>query len=447
MEDNQRKLILVNIQQLVKLTNYQDIMEKCLEKNLLTPTMKEIIEVDGESDKDRNLLLFNKLVHRGPTAFRQLLKILQELDYDEAHKLLSQSTVPSATFSSKDVVVDENNSLSISTTKNLIRLNSYSPNNSNNNSPAAASDFPTINNNGIGDEADTNVTRRADIDGPAFSKPNKIKLAPYTKKTSFVNRNWEVKRAAHYGTNSKLQVYSMKSSKRGVFIFVNIINFKSGKGKRTGAESDRENLITLFRELNYTVYYYEDLKKDEFYDLLEQLRKSDILKGVDSVFMCIQTHGDLIYGLTYMEFADGLTGHTESVIEKFSNINCPNLIGKPKVFFFPFCRGTLSDRETKFSVVQTDGLMNSVPTFSDIFICYGTVPGFTTHRDTVSGSWYVNELCKAVAEHSADTHLEDLLKLVSINTLNLRAEGRLQVASSENRGFNKLLFFNPKIHD
>jgi caspase Dronc len=123
------------------------------------------------------------------------------------------------------------------------------------------------------------------------------------------------------------------------------------------------------------------------------------------------------------------------------------LIGKPKVFFFPFCRGTLSDQEKKIHQIETDGLSNSVPTFSDILICYGTVPGFTTHRDTSFGSWYVNELCKGVAEHAADTHLEDLLKIVSTNTMNMRDAGRLQVASSENRGFNKLLFFNPKIHD
>jgi Caspase domain len=278
---------------------------------------------------------------------------------------------------SKDVVVDDTNSLSISTTKNLIRLNSHSPNNSNNNSPAI-SDPPTINNNGLEDEADANLTRR---DGPLFSKPNTIKLSPYMKTTSFLNRNWEVKRAAHYGTNSKLQVYNMKSPKRGVFLFVNIINFKSQK-TRAGAESDRENLITLFRELGYTVYYYEDLKKNEFFDLLEKMRSSDVLKGVDSFVMCIQTHGDLIYGLTYMEFADGQTDTTERVIEMFSNKNCPNLILKPKVFFFPFCRGKLSDYETKFSQIQTDGAWNSVPTFSDILICYGTVPGFATHRDT-----------------------------------------------------------------
>lgn len=202
MEDNQRKLILINIEQLIKVTNYQDLMKKCIEQKLLTPTMEEIIESDGKIEREKHFLLFKKLVHRGPTAFRNLLKILQELEFHEAHKLLSQSTIPSATFSSKDAVVDDTNSLSISTTKNLFRNNSSSPNNSNNNTPEV---IDTINNNGRGDEADAYV---ASSDGILLSRPSSTQkwLTPYTKKSEFLNRNWEVKRAAHYGTNSKLQV-------------------------------------------------------------------------------------------------------------------------------------------------------------------------------------------------------------------------------------------------
>lgn len=37
--------------------------------------------------------------------------------------------------------------------------------------------------------------------------------------------------------------------------------------------------------------------------------------------------------------------------------------------------------------------------------------------------------------------------MVGSKTLEIRDAGSLQVASTENRGFNKLLFFNPKISD
>lgn len=75
------------------------------------------------------------------------------------------------------------------------------------------------------------------------------------------------------------------------------------------------------------------------------------------------------------------------------------------------------------------------------------MPGFATNRDIEFGSWYVHEWCKVFAEHAHDTHLEDLLKLISQKTYEIRDGGRLQVASYENRGFNKLLYFNPKIDD
>lgn len=92
-------------------------------------------------------------------------------------------------------------------------------------------------------------------------------------------------------------------------------------------------------------------------------------------------------------------------------------------------------------------LIFSSNSISNFRICYGTVPGFATNRDVEFGSWYVKELCKVFAENAHDTDLEDLMKLVSQRTFEIRDAGRLQVASYENRGFNKLLFFNPKIDD
>lgn len=78
-------------------------------------------------------------------------------------------------------------------------------------------------------------------------------------------------------------------------------------------------------------------------------------------------------------------------------------------------------------------------------ICYATVPGFATHRDVQFGSWFVYEMCKVFAEHAFDTDLESLLKLTSQKTSDMRDEGRLQVASVDTRGFNKVFYFNPRI--
>jgi caspase-like apoptosis-related cysteine protease len=155
-----------------------------------------------------------------------------------------------------------------------------------------------------------------------------------------------------------------------------------------------------------------------------------------------------------MEFSDGEREYTETIIDMFSNVKCNVLVHKPKVFLFPFCRGKYSDKFTNvyIPIVETDGkMMNlqyTVPTVSDILICYGTVPNYMTHRDIEFGSWYVREFCKVFATSAYDCHIEELLKLVGSNTLSYKEpQGRTQVTSTETRGFNKLLFLNPKIHD
>lgn len=393
--------------------------------------MVDIIEADGSDELEKNKLLYKKLTHRGPTAFAKLLEILKENEYESSHRMLSASTVPFATFSNDDVVNEENKFLSIRATSNKpMRSNSYSP----------PSPIIIDNNNGESGTEDS-VTSP---DG-CFNRSKKIKLELYTKKTTFhFDTDVEVKRAANFGTHPKLQVYSTKSKARGVFFFINIIQFKNEKTNRKGAEKDKENLITLFTEMNFKVFYYEDLTRGDFFELMDLLVKSEYIKNIDSFVFCIQTHGDMFNNQTIMEFSDGNSINVETVINIFSNTNCPNLLMKPKIFFFPFCRGKISDLEKKIGRIETDGVPG-VPSFSDILICYGTVPGFVTHRDTGFGSWYVRELCKIFTEHACDCHLEDMLKMVSTRTMEIRDAGRMQVASTENRGFNKLLFFNPKI--
>lgn len=378
MNDNHRKLIKNNVESLIDIVEYDTMIKECLEREVLTQIMVDIIEQDGKTEMEKKRLLLNKLVHRGPHAFRALQDICKRNNYDEALSLLSGSTNPKATpLLNGAVVVDDTNTLSISTTRTLNRsISQTSPSNGNR-----------------VDETDEAI---ASSDGPLLSKPKvkpqapkPLKLTPYLKKTSFqFDVNLEVKRAANYGQHHKLQVYNMKNKRRGVFLFVNIIKFNNHKD-RDGADMDRENLVTLFSEMNYTVFYYENLTRQECYQLIEDLIRSDYLKQIDSFICCFQTHGDLYNNQTIMEFSDGLTMPTEYIISKFSNVNCPALINKPKVFFFPFCRGMISDTEKKlFAVIETDGSA-LVPSFSDILICYGTVPGFKTHRDTGFGSWYV----------------------------------------------------------
>lgn len=88
--------------------------------------------------------------------------------------------------------------------------------------------------------------------------------------------------------------------------------------------------------------------------------------------------------------------------------------------------------------------VTNIATFYDMKICYSTVIGYNAFRDPIEGSWYIQILCKVLAEHAHDTHFEDLLKIIGGHMNNKRTEcDHLQTASNEDRGFNKILYFNP----
>jgi hypothetical protein len=446
MNEFQRSKIDKNIDNLVNFTDYEIMKSELLKKEVFTEVMFNIIEHDEQSDDDNKRLkmVYKKLRHRGPTAFQRLLEILKENSYDEAFKLMNSPMLnPAQTYA--PAIKEDDLFVSIKSTKELIRQHSNSPaspNNENNSS----SDMNRINNNAVEETDGVSPSKMTPI------KRIKPKLEPYTLKTAFNHKDLEVKRAEDFGTHPKIPVYSMRSTRRGVLFFVNILEFQNEKTNRRGAERDRENLVTLFREMNFTVFYYENLTSAELHDLLQQLIKSDHLHRIDSFFLCIQTHGDLYNNQTVMEFSDGSREYTDAVIKMFSNVECPVLVGKPKVFFFPFCRGKISDKLKNIyvPVIETDGrpISVQVPTVSDQLVCYGTVPGFMTHRDIEFGSWYIYELCKVFADHACDCHIEEMLKLVGKNTLGYKElQGRTQVTSTESRGFNSLLYLNPKIHD
>ncbi len=116
-------------------------------------------------------------------------------------------------------------------------------------------------------------------------------------------------------------------------------------------------------------------------------------------------------------------------------------------------RGNVSDtgtshRSLKSKKTETDTISISeqinMATSSDIKICYATVPGFETHRDPDTGSWYVQALCEVFARHAHEDHLDDMLKMIGEKTSRIRTDkGELQTTSTEENGFHKHLYFNP----
>lgn len=300
-------------------------------------------------------------------------------------------------------------------------------------------------------------------------------LAPYkdAKIMSYYTKSICLKKADSYGksANKEIPVYIMESQPRGILFFVNIVHFLIDKNqKREGADADKQNLLTLFRDLGFIIFYYEDLTKNQFVDLTEKLKKSDYLNDVDSFVMCIASHGVMldvngnensVASETVVEFSDGKSMGVERIAYLFSNENCKQLASKPKMFFFQCCRGAAEDIKTPIKIKrqyksqdyqkQNDSYSViedwvEVGAMEDILIGFSTTPGFVSSRDPISGTWYIEELCKVIAEYAHNTHLEDMLKILKkrIGYRGLkRGTDSTQIPETRNIGFGSHVYFNP----
>lgn len=145
-----------------------------------------------------------------------------------------------------------------------------------------------------------------------------------------------------------------------MLILVNNIHFRNKPLlRRNGAETDRDNIVHVFRQMGFFVCVQEDLTKlvrifafkltviletfiklsehvllQEFLDLLKNTVQCRDIRLYDCFVFAVLSHGEQ----NEVEFVDGGRLDVEEILIKFNNHHCHYLVGKPKIFFFPFCR-------------------------------------------------------------------------------------------------------------
>lgn len=288
----------------------------------------------------------------------------------------------------------------------------------------------------------------------------------------------------------EIEVYPMNGRPRGMCLIINIVNFNKGHQhltQRRGAERDTEILRNLFEDLQFTVQVHVDVNFSTLEELLLTMHLMDHSK-YDAFVCCILTHGKL--GVVYT--SDGKPVEILSLVDYFSDRQCPTLKGKPKMFFIQACqRGDAepanafpspplsSDSSARpaidpdevqeamtsevsleadamdaphFSVVD-DSLPVTfrhksvlVPGFPDFLMSYSTLPGSISYRDTLAGSLYVQELNDCLRKGS---EIDRALKQVSSQVKKRLADrgeqegvsDRFQLPFHLTSGMDRLIFF------
>lgn len=216
-------------------------------------------------------------------------------------------------------------------------------------------------------------------------------------------------------------------------LVINNVNFIKDPVPRNGAEHDLENVETFFTKAGFTsVRKYYDLPKHKMVDILDETRKRSELGKHDGLICIIMSHGDE----KGIRCSNGETISVDEITSKFrgNNESCPQLAGKPKLFFLQACRGEVDDKgypvtcgldddDVFADSAHCEGRSLTLPSDADFLISYSTTPGYKSYRrftmpaacpqpiDSESlGSWFISTLMRVLRENS---HADDLMTMLT----------------------------------
>ncbi|XP_067285049.1 caspase-6-like isoform X4 [Pseudorasbora parva] len=251
--------------------------------------------------------------------------------------------------------------------------------------------------------------------------------------------------------------YKMNHKKRGMALIFNHEHFywQLRLNSRSGTNADKQNLVRRFQELDFEVKAYDDYKRDE---VLAKIKEAAAANHVDAdCFVCIfLSHGenDHIYA------NDGMI-KIEEITDLFKGDMCRSLVGKPKIFILQACRGDkhdepvtpmdVVDSQTVNNVVVDAGVLYTLPAGADFLMCYSVAEGYYSHRETVNGSWYIQDLSEILSRHGSSLEFTEILTLVN-RKVSLRSVGNSRDRSAIGKKqvpcfasmLTKKLFFRPK---
>ncbi|KAH9498392.1 Caspase-7 [Bulinus truncatus] len=212
--------------------------------------------------------------------------------------------------------------------------------------------------------------------------------------------------------NSKSDVYDFTHHHRGFAVIINNEKFRDKTTEyqdRPGSSEDAKLLVKTFKHLGFHVLLLENLTALKVIETLHSVSR-DYKHSVADCFLCvILSHGhqitkvfqdknsalqeDVICGV------DGKVVSTRKILDYFTDSNCPNLKGKPRMFFFQACRGIKVDDGVEIKICGKKKkwrlFMNPAQLHKDFLVMYGTPPGYYSWRRK-TGTWFIQSLCSVL---------------------------------------------------
>ncbi|XP_051940473.1 caspase-6-like isoform X1 [Hippocampus zosterae] len=252
--------------------------------------------------------------------------------------------------------------------------------------------------------------------------------------------------------------YKMDYKRRGQALIFNQERFfwRLGMNDRHGTNNDRYNLEIRLKALNFDVKVYDNYKNEEVLEIIHKAAK-DNHSDADCFVLIFLSHGEDEHVYTY----DGKIS-IQHITSLFKGDKCQSLVGKPKIFVLQACRGDKHDDpvvpydavDSELStgeVVVDASAIHTLPAGADFIMCYSVAEGYYSHRDTLNGSWYIQDLCELLRKYGDSLEFTELLTLVNrtvsarsvLSSKDREAIGKKQVPCFASM-LTKKLYFRPK---
>uniref|UniRef100_A0A1I8IJR4 Caspase-14 n=1 Tax=Macrostomum lignano TaxID=282301 RepID=A0A1I8IJR4_9PLAT len=208
---------------------------------------------------------------------------------------------------------------------------------------------------------------------------------------------------------------------QGFCLIININAYSAGSGEeeRKGSERDVERVRKLFRKLSFTIMEKQNPTTAEIDDFLNETKKSKELAKHGSFVCFLMAHGRKDpQGRDCIIHGHGVLSPVLELAAKFKASVCPDLAGKPKIFFVQACRGRGKDEVTHRGLavdqLPPEFAQNPAlyPPESDFLFCFPTTEGQVSYRDPQTGSVFVQTLCHYIERFYTEKHLEGIMMRV-----------------------------------
>ncbi|XP_056346764.1 caspase-6 isoform X2 [Oenanthe melanoleuca] len=253
--------------------------------------------------------------------------------------------------------------------------------------------------------------------------------------------------------------YKMNHQRRGVALIFNHerFNWRLMLKDRRGTTEDSNNLKRSLTDLGFEVRIFDDLNAEDVQKKIDEASVDDHSNA--DCFVCVfLSHGvdDHIYA-----FDDKIK--IQTITDMFRGDKCQSLVGKPKIFIIQACRGdrhddaviahdTTDSSESPVNKTEVDAAgVYTLPAGADFIMCYSVAQGYYSHRDTIFGSWYIQDLCETLRKHGSSLEFTELLTLVNrkvshrkvhvYNNTNIEEKKQSPCFASM---LTKKLYFHPK---